>query len=98
MHVNVKEILSFEKSSWKLSVVNEVNNTYSVDVGALILDLNPVIWKVINPFEVNCPLTLIVCEETLVHDPLKFATCEQDKAVGTVKSDDGMDTCKYPGA
>lgn len=41
--MNAKDILSFEKSSWKLSLVNDVNNTYYVEVGALIFDLKPVI-------------------------------------------------------
>lgn len=55
-------------------------------------DLKPVSWKVINPFDVNCPLTLTVCDDTLVHVPLKLATCEHDNPPVPTTKYEGTDT------
>ena len=71
--------------------------TNYVDVGARIVDLKPLIWNVIMPFDVNCPFIWIVCVEIVWHVPLKLATCEHAKDDGTVKYE-GIDNCKYPGA
>lgn len=57
-----------------------------------MIDLNPVSWKVISPFDVNCPLTLTVCDDTLVHVPLKLATCEHDNPPVPTTKYEGTDT------
>ena len=77
--------------------MNDASRTYSTEVGGLMVDVNPLTWKVVTPFDVKVPVTLTVCEVTLVQTPLKFATCEQLKDPVTTKYC-GIDTCMYPGA
>ncbi len=72
--------------------MKDASRTYSTDVGGRMVDVNPVTWKVVTPFDVNVPATLIVFEVMLVQVPLKLATCEQLKDPVTPKYC-GIETC-----